>query len=646
MIDSRHNSSSLIDRAYRALERVAFPKRAAIREHWRKVDEDPAYRTAYEIGLRTRHYKAANHSKNHTQTPGSSPRSADAEIIGDLYTMRNRSRAANRDDALSSGITGTLVRGVVGTGLRPQARTGDDAKDEALEKVWADRKDQLSRGEGDLIHGMVQRLRYNKVVEDGEIFLHPAIETTYDPNGAPGRPAMGPLWIENIEADRVRSPADAEPADNKGRIIHGIEKDRNGVVVAYWIMNRHPGDTILWDTKVGNKAVPFASTFSKKYFNRIPADQVCHIRSRVTRPGQTRGVPTCHAIMQDLRDLDLLMLASLKRTQVAACLSAFIKSSALTTDLIELTAEDYGYQLEQKLEPGSIFRLFPGEEMDFLNPTAGVPDLDKFVLLLAKRIGSAIGLSPQAILRDWAGVSYSGARTIKTDDRQTYRGERSDFSGHALRWEWKIVMENELLVGNPDLLTVGITPADIDHIEWVGDEEPWVDPQAEAASIETMLTLGLTSKQIECARLGRDYVTVLKENLQAEMMERDMRDALGLPEAGAVAAGTQDAFGEPIEQPDEDINGKPKVNKKKPDKGRTFVVNMRQQPPAPAPNLIFHHHSNIQVPETKAAPPAELHPHFDMHLPPPQVAINLPEREFKFSRDKNGALQGAIAKDV
>lgn len=494
------------------------PKGKALRKHFRKMEKDGDYRAAFDIYARLRGYNAAGHSKTHTQWPGSSGRSADAEINNDLWTMRNRSRAANRDDALSSGITQTLIRGVVGTGLRPQARTGDEAKDAALEAVWAIRAPQLDRGNGNLIHGSHQRMAYAKRVEDGDVFLRPAVD-------GPGEP----IWIEVIEADRVRTPADAMPEDPKGRIISGVEKDGFGRVVAYWILQRHPGDWVLWDTKLGPEAIPFPSAYSKKYFDRVDAGSVCHDRSRVLRPGQTRGVPICHAVMQDLRDLDLLMLAALKRTQVAACLAAFIESPLSTDNLLQVTAEDYGYILDDAIQPGSIFRLFPGEKVDFINPTAGVPDLQQFVFLLASRIGSAIGLSPQAILRQWQGVNYSGARTIKIDDRQTYRGERADFGGHVLSWEWRVVMEDELLRGNELLRDAGVEPKDLKRVEWIGDEEEWVDPQAEATATEIKLRIGLTSKQIEAQRLGRNWKQILKDQLIEEQEEMLLRQQMGLP---------------------------------------------------------------------------------------------------------------------
>jgi len=487
------------------------------------MERDAQYARAFDLAARLRGYKAASHDKNATPWLNASDRSADGELLQDLPTLRNRTRAANRDDALACGITNTFVRGVVGTGLRPQARTGDDAKDDALEAVWASRANHLAPGEGGLSHGLLQRLVYGKRIEDGEVFRRAAV-------AAPGEP----LWIENVEAERVCTPADATPADPQGRIVDGIEKDRHSRVVAYWILRHHPGDTGA-RTKVGSLAER-VSPFGRASFDRVEAWSVCHDRAQITRPGQTRGVPRAHAILQDLRDLDLLMLARIKKEQVGACLSAFLTSAADSSDLISLTATDYGYQLDEKLTPGMLFRLYPGEEVQFLNPNTGNADFEVLSLIIARRIGAAIGLSPQAVLRMWEGVNYSGARTIKIDDRQTFRAERSDFASQSLSWEWRLVLEDELLRGNPRLLAAGVTVEDLVHVEWIGDEEQWVDPQAEADAIEAMLRLGLTTPQIEAARLGRDWQELVRQKLVAEKFERDLRAELGLPTLEEVAA--------------------------------------------------------------------------------------------------------------
>lgn len=494
----------------------------AVKQHHRRMRRDEKYAESFFLAARLRGYKSAEQTDSTTPWLNACDRSADGEILNDLPTLRNRSRAANRDDALASGIYGTFVRGVVGSGLRPQARTGDDAKNDAMEAVWGDRCDRLALADGNQTHSAHQRLVYGKRCEDGEILLVASSD------------GVNPLWIESCEAERLCTPSDAMPEDPAGRIVDGVEKDAYGRVVAYWVLKQHPGEQPTHVTKLGPKAQAWISPWPKSNFTRVTPDRACHDRDRVTRPGQTRGVPKCHAIMQDLRDLDLLMLASLKRAQIAACLAVFLTSSADATDLIELTAEDYGYRLDQKLEPGMIFRLYPGESMETASPSATLPDLDILVMILARRIGSAVGLSPQAILRMWESLSYAGARTVKTDDRQTYRVERRDFSCNSLRFEWRVVMEEALLNGDERLVAAGVTNLDIPNVEWIGDEEEWVDPVAESDATKTMLQLGLTTLQIEAGRLGRDWEELVRQKAR----ELELIKKLGLPDpyADPVAA--------------------------------------------------------------------------------------------------------------
>lgn len=510
-------SSTRLERATDFLLSLVAPNKAAIRRHWRRVEREDDYRAAYEIALRARGYKSAKHDKNATPFLNASDRSADGELSPDLRTLRNRSRALDRDDPIASGIQKGFVRGVIGRGLRPQGTLEDKAKNDALESVWWSRADRLALGDGGLTSAEHQQLLYGKRIEDGDVLVRPAVDLE-----------TMTLWFETVEADRICTPIDAKPADPSGRIVDGVEKDASGRVVAYWVLKRHPGDAFYGSQAVpGSKVAGVVSIGSSKTdFDRVPASGACLERGRVTRPGQTRGAPLCHAILQDLHDLDLLMWSSLKRLQVAACLAVFLTSDGASTDILQLTAEDYGYQLDQKIEPGMVFRLFPGEKAEFLSPSGdGQAAVDAMAFLLARRIAAALGVSPQFVLRAWEGVSYSGARTIKIDDWSTFRLERDSFDG-TLSWMWRIVHEHELLLGNETLLRAGVTALDLDSVEWIGDQEPYVDPEAEVAAIEVMLRLGLTTLQIEAARLGRDWEAMLAQQAK----ERELRKALGLPE--------------------------------------------------------------------------------------------------------------------
>lgn len=483
------------------------------------METDDDYREAFGVWAHMRGYKSAQSTKGKTPWLNAADRSADAEIVGDLQTLRNRSRATQRDNPIGSGVIGTMVRKVIGTGIRSQVRIKkQSAKAQVIEEVACDLLCHIDRA-NDLDYPAHQRMVYQRTLEDGDVLLRAVMSNVLEP-----------VWIEVVEGERLATPMDAKPQDSEGRIVAGVEKDRFGIPVAYFVMRRHPNEVYNSQTVMGTKARIGAVPLSISEFDRVPVEFCKLVRSRVTRPGQTRGVILLHASMQDIHDLDLLILASLKRTQVAACIAMFIQSEGDSVDLLDLTAEDYGYRLDQTIEPGMMFRLFPGEKAEFLNPTAGVPDLDKFAFLLAKRIGAAVGLSPQTVLQAWEGLSYSTARTIKTGEQQTVRLERSSFACQALAWERRVVLEDALLRGEPRLLAAGVTSEDLDekYAEYIGDEEQWVDPQAEASATKEMLEMGLTSPQIECARLGRDWEDVMRQRLEAEQAEDEMRKEMGM----------------------------------------------------------------------------------------------------------------------
>lgn len=497
------------------------PKWAAVRTHHRLMATDGEYARAFGVWANLRGYKSVAPGKNKSPWLHASDRDADGEVVPDLPKMRSRSRATTRDDPIGSGVVGVLVRKVVGTGVRAQVRIpGSTKKAEAIEVVADELLAKIDRANV-LDYAAHQRLVYQRTVEDGDVLLRRVVS-------APGTPE----WIEVVEGERLATPMDARPESPRGRIVAGVEKDEHSIPVAYWVMRRHPNEHQGQGVVVGPKAPLGTVPISKSEFDRVPSDQCMLVRSRVTRSGQTRGVPIFHACVQDLLDLDLLILASLKRTQVAACIAMFITSAGDSVDLLQLTSEDYGYQLDQTLEPGMLFRLFPGESVTPLNPTTGVPDLDRFVMLLAKRVGAAVGLSPQTVLQAWEGLSYSTARTIKTGEKETIRLERSSFVSQACAWERRVVLEDALLRGDPRLLAVGATREDLAerYAAWIGDEEQWVDPTSEASATREMLDMGLTSQQIECARLGRDWEDVLRQNLEYEKRRLELRAELGLPE--------------------------------------------------------------------------------------------------------------------
>ncbi|HUS40518.1 MAG TPA: phage portal protein [Pirellulales bacterium] len=473
--------------------------RSAYRAHFRLMESDYGYRETLFALMSARGYRAANPSGIGTQWRGTN-RSADGEILTDIDMLCNKTRELNRDDPLASGLTETFVKNVIGTGMRPQARTKDKDTNDAIEAVFSARKHDLSRAD-DMTHGEQQRMKLAKVLEDGEVFVK---RTQAD--------ADDPVWFETIERDRVATPLSANAEDPQGSIRAGVEKNAAGVPVAYWVRKAHPGDAV---SRVG---------LTSNDFDRVLKSEICHLRL-ANRPGQSHGVPQFHAIVQDLRDLDLLILASLKRVQIAACLAVFIKTSESIEDIVDVTAQKHGYKLDQELEPGMMFKLGPTEEIQTLIPNFPIPELEPFIIMLARRIGAALGVSWQIVLKDFSDSTYSSARTDLLEARMTYVVLQSWFIEKYLNWEWESVLEDAMLRGE----LPGVTFDEIKQVTWIPNGWRWVDPKKEAEATEVELRMGTTTLRDVCASQGKDWEEVMEQRIREEAREAELRAEYNLP---------------------------------------------------------------------------------------------------------------------
>lgn len=480
---------------------VFSPKRRALRGHFRRFEHDREYRDLFVSMMSARGYRSAKSTTGATPWMGGN-RSADAEILNDINAMTARQRELHRDDPMGSGISHTLNVNTIGDGMMPQANTGDPDKNKRIEKVFNSRKDHLHPTD-DMTYSEAQQMKFHKAIEDGNTITK---EVRLEDGG--------PLSFEVIEVDRLGMPMGEKIA--KGHEVRrGVEYDANGVRVAYWISTHKP-------TTSFNSA-------SKLKFERVPAEIVKHLRFKANRPGQTLGVPVGHAVMQDIRDIDLLIIAALKRTQIAACIAAFIKSEAPLDEIFNATAQKYGFQLDETITPGMIWKLYPGEELQSFIPNLPIPEFIPFIVMLAQRVGVAIGISWQEVLRDFSKSNYSSMRGDKQDSRSTYRVWQKWFARKQLEWEWIRVIEDEKDRGNLELRDV--TPEEIRMVDFIPRGWDWVDPLKEAAGAQLDLQMRITSRRRLCAQKGLHWEDIEDELILEEKNNIEKREKAGLPPA-------------------------------------------------------------------------------------------------------------------
>lgn len=505
-------------RIYHDALAIASPRRAVVAWHFDRMDRDPDYRDAVHMGMRALGYATQPGPNKAAWPTNGNPRSADAEVLHDLEKLRERVRILGRIDPVGSGVIRKFTIEIVGCGIHDRANTGDPAKDVVINEVWGELQKSLAPAELGDTQGaegwfVVQYILAERLVEDGEVWER-----------AVKRAAAAPLEFELVEGDRVDTPMDVlRVLPKHWQVRDGIERDEFDRIKAYWIAKWHPGDTAI--PKMITDRLPFIPLTMKDY-DRCTPEQAKHVRLP-GRPGQSRPVPLLHAVIQDLRDMDLTIEAGVKRIQVASSFAVFIETAADIPDLVDATARKYHYQLNQDLVPGMVFVLRPGEKASTINPNFPTPDLKVLQEILARRIGAALNISWRVVLSDVADASFSGARADRIEFEESAAVPRMVFVG-GLDWMRRLALEDALLRGEERLVAAGVTVEDCGKTNWLRREKKWLDPKNEAEGAKAALEGKLLSQKDYFSAHGKDWQEEKRQQLLEEEFDRDARAELGL----------------------------------------------------------------------------------------------------------------------
>ena len=259
---------------------------------------------------------------------GGSPKE---DIEDNLRVLRERSRDAYMGVPLATGAIKTMRTNVVCGGLTPTPQI-DNAflgiSDEEAQKI----NEQIAREfalwankptcDADRIDNfyMLQQLAFTGFLLNGDSWAVLQNKKT------PGVPYD--LRVRIIEADRICSPAFMDilsPTDinehHVEKIVQGVETDADGMVIAYWVCDRHP----LASTSVTGLTASHW-TRVEAYGKKTGRQNVLCLMQR-ERAGQLRGVPLLAPVLESLKQLGRFTDAELTAAVISAMFTVFIKKS-------------------------------------------------------------------------------------------------------------------------------------------------------------------------------------------------------------------------------------------------------------------------------------------------------------------------------
>ena len=333
----------------------------------------------------------------------------------------------------------------------------------------------------------LQRIAMQAVVDAGEVLI------VHRGDWA------GDLRLQVLEADYLDSSRDGLPGEFGGWVHDGIEYDRAGQRIGYWLFDQHPGASML------RPDIGLVSSF-------VPAHRVAHL-FRQDRPGQMRGVSWYSSIMLPLQDLGDYHDAELMRHKVAATFAGFRRVGDLATG-----GPGAAGALEE-LRPGLIQDIGPDEEVTFPTPpVAG--DFDPFSRAVLRSVAAGLGITYEALTGDLSNVNFSSARM-----------GRVEMDRNISSWQWTMMIPlmldpvgawfRDAWAAHDRQNFEAITGA---RIEWQPPHRVLVDPTREIPALVEAIRAGLTSRRAVVRSQGFD-----PERLEQDIAEENrVADSLGL----------------------------------------------------------------------------------------------------------------------
>jgi len=409
--------------------------------------------------------------------------------------------------------------------------------------LWAETTKCDAAGLNDFYQ--LQGLGFLSTVMSGDVFaLMPSYKrpwSTYD------------LKINLIEADRCDTPTDGK--FDTTNVQSGVEVDKDGMVVAYYFSNNHPGSDNL----------PTQTEWVRveKYGAKTGRTNVLHL-FEAERPGQRRGVPIIAPVIESLKMLDRYTDAEISAAVITSMFTVFVTSDKENIEdgpigggMGSPETDGYedmpGFESSVKLGKGAINYMDPGEKVEFADPTRPNPNYEAFVRAILKQIAAALEL-PYEILTKQFTSSYSASRGALLEAWKMYRMRRSWLAKsfcQPIYEEWFVEAVSKGRIDAPGIFDDPAIFAAYTKAEWHGPSQGLLDPTKEVDAAVKRMQFNLSTGVREAAEInGGSW----DDNVEQRAYEHERLEELGLKEGGAVTA-TPVTPSEPSNQGEEEDPG-------------------------------------------------------------------------------------------
>lgn len=432
-------------------------------------------------------YDSAEKGDDHRHWANADAFAADAALSPSVRrTIRNRARYERNNNSYLAGIVETRSNDLIGTGPRLQLDTGSGDTDRLIERLFFDWGWTID------LPGKLRTLFDAKQV-DGEGFVlmvnNPRLDGVQ-------------LDLRLVEAEMVATPTELmrQTITPEGNTVDGLEFDAVGNVVAYQVLNYHPGSNF----RVNNLE-----------FQRVPAGQMVHW-FRAQRAGQHRGVSEVAPALKLFAQLRRYTEAVCAAAETAADFAAFVKTTSPAAEVAEV--EPFA---EMEIHRRMIVTLPEAWDISQLRAEQPTSTYKDFKREIVGEIARCMQLPFNVAALDSSSYNYASGRMDHQIYATTLRVLRDELERVMLDRVLSAWVNEAALAG---VLPEGLPPFSEWNWAWQWDGKEHVDPSKEASAAETRLNTLTTSLAAEYAKQGKQWDVELRQIAS----ERALMAELGL----------------------------------------------------------------------------------------------------------------------
>lgn len=464
--------------------------------------------------------------------------------------LRKRSRDLFAGGGLARSGPTTLTTNVVGWGISPKPKIDskflgmseeerDEWEENALREfhLWAD--SPMCDAERQQNFFGLQWLAFISSLVSGDIF---SLFGMKENQRTPYQTTIRLLEADRIATEDSDGESTVKELDGGGRVVDGVELDKEGAVVAYWVANRQPAAQEDGRDLTYKRIEAFGKDTG--YPNML------HVMTW-ERPEQRRGVPFVAACIENLKQFDRYLTAELAAQVVASMLTAFIinKEDGAGTGLEDALSEDEKVsddELHLELRPGAIYDLPPGKSVETVNPLRNNTAFESFVTTFETIIGSGFGIPKEVLIHKYDS-NYTAARSALLDFWKTVRVYRGQFNQQFNQPIWEAFLAEAVATGRIEAPGFFEDPAirkAWSGCIWTGVTMGHVDPKKEVEAAILRIMHNLSTEEQEAAEYNGNSWT--------ENVRQRKKEAAETAELNAMTARQENGETFPDDKDDED----------------------------------------------------------------------------------------------